>query len=738
MKMSRLWLIGIFLLFSSMVLADDLKIHILTPTAPYADYLREVITDFNLINRRIKAANQATLPTIAVTIDPNIAINMHDAVITVTGREIAIKSSTGMGAGNALYRLLDLWGCRFVYPGELGEIIPAQTEYQLVDGEIVVKIAADPRVYAIHGNQDLKIFHQRNLHGTKRWMSAQHYWFYAMPPDKYFKDHPEYYSLIDGKRVPTQLCVSNPDVRKIMAEKALDYFKLLPYADSFPMDPEDALSFCQCPDCEKLDEPAVYLDGMKSVAGRVVDFANYVARHLQKELPGKKVGFHAYISHKLPPAGAIEENVFITYCRDSTCLLHLMPNDRCPTANQYWTLLKEWARKMHSRNLAVYEYDPVSWIGGLPCPIYLQRGEAIKMQYQITDLLGVVNDTGPQRDAANFVNRYMEIRMMVDPSRDPKTELKEMCLAFFGPQAGPLMNEYYLNLAKACDNDIDQRFGIDGYENIFTPGIVKESRRLLDKAKKQSNQNDKKLRRRFNVVELEQQYLESFMQFHWNLAKKDYQGSLADIAKVYQTINNLADCADAAFSDPNEARHRIKNSEMYNLARIFYKELGFIRNWQIAGPFANPKSSALLTAPKPTISDGRLAGAIDYTSPNGQIDFRLALGNKLKPNTTNYFYAMTSYDSPASIKAQLRIDSFNPFAVYLNDVRVYDRPGVDEDCPDKRIVPIMLKPGKNVLTVMVDQIIVAPYIKLGFWARITDVDGKPITQDGVKGDAGAI
>ncbi len=46
-------------------------------------------------------------------------------------------------------------------------------------------------------------------------------------PKEYFKEHPEYFSLIKGKRVAehSQCCLTNPDVKRIFTEKLLAYIK---------------------------------------------------------------------------------------------------------------------------------------------------------------------------------------------------------------------------------------------------------------------------------------------------------------------------------------------------------------------------------------------------------------------------------------------------------------------------------------------------------------------------------
>ncbi len=699
------------------------------PQAQGKEFLLQSVSDFEGIVGKMAKKKQP--PRISVKVSPRHPFNVQDAKINAADGKIEISASSGLGASNALYKLLDLWGCRFITPGELGEIIPENSDFQLPDGEIPVKISFDTRIGAMSGSSEFNLWRKRNQRAHIHWITAQHYWFYAMPPSKYFEDHPEYYALIGGKRVPTQLCVSNPEVRDLMAKISVENLKSRPGLQCFPMDPEDNFEHCQCPECVKLDGRVVYYNGYKNLTNRIADFANHVARYLQKNMPGMMVGFYGYANKKLPPDIPLEKNVYVPVTRDSSCCLHLMPNDKCPTGHEFWRLLKLWLKA--GDFIAVYEYDPISWIGGLPCPIYLERAHAIKLQHRM-GVKGIVNDSGPVRDAANYVNCYLEIRMIADASRIPEKELEEMCLAYFGPKAGPLMNRYYLELAKVTGNHLDIRWGIDGYERIFTPEIMKETRRLLNEAHKSVGTGEKKIKRRLNVVELEQQYLEAFIRFFDNIPEKDFETSRKDIARVYQAVDQLAACPDANFNDPEDSKRRIRNCEMKTFARVFYKELGFIRDWQLAGPFDNPDRDALIVAPAPELRSGRLflngreTAMSPYTSPNGFIDMRRACGDKVKPDTPYFYYAVSEYDAPEEGSAQLRVDSFNPFKVYLNGTMVYERRGLDEDCPDKRIVPVRLKKGRNTVVVLLDQHVTSPLSNVGFWLRFTDTAGVPYHQ----------
>lgn len=60
----------------------------------------------------------------------------------------------------------------------------------------------------------------REQHGGVEGFWGVHTFYGLVSPEKYFVSHPEYFSLIDGKRTHdrSQLCLSNPDVLRIAIE----------------------------------------------------------------------------------------------------------------------------------------------------------------------------------------------------------------------------------------------------------------------------------------------------------------------------------------------------------------------------------------------------------------------------------------------------------------------------------------------------------------------------------------
>ena len=92
-----------------------------------------------------------------------------------------------------------------------------------------------------------------------------------VPPEIYFKDHPEYYALRDGKRLPTQLCLSNPEVVKVVIQNLRREIAQNPAAKYWSVSQNDNRQYCMCDECRALDEK----EGSHS--GTMMNFVNQVA-----------------------------------------------------------------------------------------------------------------------------------------------------------------------------------------------------------------------------------------------------------------------------------------------------------------------------------------------------------------------------------------------------------------------------------------------------------------------------
>ena len=134
-----------------------------------------------------------------------------------------------------------------------------------------------------------------------------------MPPERYYAQHPEWYSLIDGKRVVGnhvgQLCLTNDEMRKELTRNALEWIRRNPNAQMISISQNDWLGPCQCTKCQALVEK----EG--SEAGPMLHFVNAVAAEIEKKYPSFMVDTLAYqYSRKTPLYVRPHDNVIIRLC----------------------------------------------------------------------------------------------------------------------------------------------------------------------------------------------------------------------------------------------------------------------------------------------------------------------------------------------------------------------------------------------------------------------------------------
>ncbi len=172
---------------------------------------------------------------------------------------------------------------------------------------------------------------ERVSHQTRECHSS----FFYLPPEKYFKDHPEWYSMVNGRRqhAPVgQICMSNPEARReclknLLAFAAKDRVENpAEYPCIYDFTQQDNMSYlCQCPECQKAiakytrgKDPKGHGENYNGGdAGLQLEFINWIATEARKVYPDIKIRTFAYVSTECPPRpGTIvpADNVRIWWC----------------------------------------------------------------------------------------------------------------------------------------------------------------------------------------------------------------------------------------------------------------------------------------------------------------------------------------------------------------------------------------------------------------------------------------
>lgn len=261
----------------------------------------------------------------APTDKPGADLNPESFAIRVRDGNILFNANYPTPTAFAVYTFLeDELGVRWFAPGDLWEDVPiaGQGELTVEVTDRVVVPDTSPRIWSGHGWTPL--WHEwqvRNKTASgeviprRQFQNRIHVIF---PPEKYAKEHPEYYPLCNGKRyIPPQgnrywrPCESNPEVQRLVIEYIRNFFDKYPQNDSFSLGMDDISHLCGCDNCRAMDpHPDSY--EKRQFSDRHYKFVNIIAKAIAETHPDRYIGTLIYsIALELPETvPALEPNVF--------------------------------------------------------------------------------------------------------------------------------------------------------------------------------------------------------------------------------------------------------------------------------------------------------------------------------------------------------------------------------------------------------------------------------------------
>jgi hypothetical protein len=417
----------------------------------------------------------------------------EDLRIIVRNNNIAIAGGKPRGTLYGVYTFLeDYLGVRFFTPDHT--YIPTLKKWQVIGP--VDRFYHPPLAYRFcnHSgtefNPEFATRSRANHHdhgskfGGKSVLTLANHTFYeVMPTSKYGKEHPEYYSMIDGKRksqvendwYETQLCLTNPDVLKIITDDLLAKLKDRPDIKSLVVGQNDSLmdvnNYCQCPDCATIDKR----EG--TPMGSLLNFVNSVANEVAKSHPDVMVGTLAYHhTRKSPRTIEPEPNVWIQLCSIECCVMHPISDSSCPQNVEFCKDLSSWSKSCN--NISMWNYNVNFSSYRLPCP-NLRVIEPNIQHFLANNAVGVFMEAAPYYTVAfTDLRTYMIMNLLWDPTRDGQQLMNEFLSLHYGQAAPPILR--YINLihdnaekrnlhqrcmgGKAVDYGIDESIGKAGLE----------------------------------------------------------------------------------------------------------------------------------------------------------------------------------------------------------------------------------------------------------------------------------
>lgn len=270
---------------------------------------------------------------------------MEDAfIITSSPRGIWLAGKNPIGDLYAVYTLLEEYlGCiRFTVEEEY---VPNHKTISIPSFEKIYAPAFPFRIPAFVGRWDESFSHWHKISNFSDW---GRWWVHSfnrlVPPEEYFEAHPEYFALVDGRRLKDgQLCLGNPAVIELLKQNLEKEIAFNPLATYWSVSQNDCYNYCECDLCKKM------YDDYGSYSGAYIHMANELAR----TFPDKQISTLAYqFTREAPKNIKPLPNVNIMFC--SIECNRSMPLAEDPRSADFVKDMKSWAAI--SDNLFIWDY----------------------------------------------------------------------------------------------------------------------------------------------------------------------------------------------------------------------------------------------------------------------------------------------------------------------------------------------------------------------------------------------
>lgn len=265
--------------------------------------------------------------------------------IRTEGKKLFILGGNHKGTYYGVVDLLEKQlGCRIYAP---------DVEYVPENNNIVLQ----PLNYSDKPANKLRIVHGmfNDNPAYKEWMRldninevfAEGYYVHTfnrlVPWEKYFSSHPEYYAFMNGKRIIDQLCMSNPDVLKLVLDKLTIDMAKQPDKKIWSVSQNDNFSYCQCDKCQAI------IDAEGAPSGALLRFVNQVAA----KFPDKTISTLAYqFSRAAPKITKPADNVQIMLCTIELNRSKSIESD--PASQSFVKDISDWSKL--TQNIYLWDY----------------------------------------------------------------------------------------------------------------------------------------------------------------------------------------------------------------------------------------------------------------------------------------------------------------------------------------------------------------------------------------------
>jgi len=311
-----------------------------------------------------------------------------------------------------------------------------------------------------------------------------------LPASRYIQDHPDWYSLIDGKRVggqsSGQLCLTNEEMKAEFIKQALKAIEKDPAAGMISISQNDNISYCQCDKCMAIAKE----EGSQS--GPVIRFVNSVADEIAKKYPDFLVETLAYLhTRHAPKLVKPRDNVIVRLCSIESDFAKPL-NSKSNAA--FYKDLQDW--KKISKRLYVWDY--VVNFGDLTIahPNWHVLAPNIRT-FAANNVVGLFEQgDGFNKDAAfAHMKLWVLSHLEWDATLDSKQLMQTFAKCYYGPAASYLLKYIDLTCKAVERTNTNLLCSIGSTVNYLSQNDMDKSTELFDQAERSVSGNPELLNR---------------------------------------------------------------------------------------------------------------------------------------------------------------------------------------------------------------------------------------------------
>lgn len=302
------------------------------------------------------------------------------------------------------------------------------------------------------------------------WALWGHTFDVLVPPETYFKDHPEYFSFYNGSRHSDQLCLSNPEVLGIASKAVRESIADNPLMTFWSISPNDNTLYCTCENCKKIDE----LEG--GPQGSLIHFVNQIAQ----QFPKHHFTTLAY-NYTSRPTKTIRPLENVTLFLSNIEADRTLPITREASAKPFRTQLDGWRQK--TDHLFIWDYYTQFTNYLAPFPNLFTFKENLQY-YKEKGVRGIfAQSSGETYSEMVELKSYLLAKLLWNPNADVDSLTDRFLAGYYG-KAAPTVKEYIQSMQGNIKGEALSIYGnpIDHHDGYLSLKNMDEYSSIMDRA----------------------------------------------------------------------------------------------------------------------------------------------------------------------------------------------------------------------------------------------------------------